>query len=280
VTWKSSVNAALSRATGLELRRTGSPRGRTAAVRAGDRLIKEPVFVMCTLRSGSTLFRVLLNSHSRLHSPHELHLRYVSVDLEKKWSVRSMREMGLDERRLQYLLWDRVLHRELSGSGKPTIVDKTPNNVFIADRIKECWPDARFIFLLRHPASIARSRQKLRPEDADNDANIDLIRRYCEALERARTTFPGHTVRYEELTAEPERVLRGVCDFLGVAFEPQMLEYGEQDHGRYKSGLGDWADKIKTGRIQPPDPPPAEIPAPLRDAAAAWGYAPAGAPAS
>ena len=273
--WKRAINDGLGRATGFELRRVGAPRQRSATVRAGDRLISEPVFVMCTLRSGSTLFRVLLNSHSRLHSPHELHLRYVSVDLEKKWAVRSMREMGLDERGLEYLLWDRVLHRELATSGKPTLVEKTPNNVFIADRIKECWPDARFIFLLRHPAAIARSRQKLRSEDADNDANVDLIRRYCEALERARTSLPGHTVRYEDLTAEPERVLRGVCDFLGVEFEPQMLDYGEQDHGRFKSGLGDWADKIKTGRIQPPEPPPAEIPEPLREAAAAWGYAPA-----
>ena len=31
-----------------------------------------------------------------------------------------------------------------------------------------------------------------------------------------------------------------------------MLEYGKFDHGRYKAGLGDWADKIKTGQIQPP----------------------------
>ena len=33
-----------------------------------------------------------------------------------------------------------------------------------------------------------------------------------------------------------------------------MLEYGDQDHGRFKSGLGDWRDKIKTGRIQAPAP--------------------------
>jgi hypothetical protein len=287
VSWKNTVNDVLSRATGHELRKVGAPaasggrRRRAAVGRAlpGDRLIREPVFVMCTLRSGSTLFRVLLNSNSQLHSPHELHLRYVSATLDKKWSERSMKELGLDQQGLQYLLWDRILHRELASSGKPTIVDKTPNNVFIADRIRDCWPDARFIFLLRHPGSIARSRQALRPEDADNEANIDLIRRYCEALESARQTFDGHTVRYEELTADPERVLRGVCDFLSVPFEPAMLEYGEHDHGRFKSGLGDWADKIKTGRIQPPEPPPAEIPAPLRAAAAAWGYAPAATPA-
>ena len=53
-----------------------------------------------------------------------------------------------------------------------------------------------------------------------------------------------------------------------------MLEYGQQDHGRFKSGLGDWNDKIKSGRIQAPAPPPEEIPEPLRPIAATWGYLP------
>jgi hypothetical protein len=154
------------------------------------------------------------------------------------------------------------------------IVDKTPNNVFIADRLRACWPDARFIFLLRHPAAIARSRQALRPEDADNDANIDLIRRYCEALEQARRTHEGHTVRYEDLTAEPRAVTEGICRFLDLPWEPGMLEYGRHDHGRFRAGLGDWADKIRTGQIQAPEPPPPpdEIPPPLREISAAWGY--------
>src|SRR5215208_5464338 len=138
MSWKDTVNGGLRR-TGYELRRTtpragvpGKARGR-ARVRAGDRLLEHPGFVMCTLRSGSTLLRVLLDSHSQIHCPHEIHLRYLGVDLETKWVERSMKEMGLDQERLEYLLWDRVRHRELTGSGKPRLVTKTPNDVFIAD---------------------------------------------------------------------------------------------------------------------------------------------------
>jgi hypothetical protein len=218
---------------------------------------------------------VLLDSHSQIHAPHELHLRYVSVKFDAKWSERSMAELGLDTKGAEYLLWDRLLHRELAGSGKRMIVDKTPNNVFIVDRLRECWPDARFIFLLRHPAAIARSRQAVRGENAgDDEKNADLIRRYCEALEQARQAYDGHTVRYEDLTADPERITRGICEFLGVPWEAGMLEYGRFDHGRYKAGLGDWADKIKTGQIQPPEPPPPpeDIPPALREVSAKWGY--------
>ena len=53
-----------------------------------------------------------------------------------------------------------------------------------------------------------------------------------------------------------------------------MLDYGRQQHGRYRPGLGDWADKIKSGQVQPaaPLPAPAEIPPALRALSVAWGY--------
>ena len=263
--WKETLNGALKRATGYQVQRAEADRRprrrapRIGRLRAGDRLVEAPVFVICTLRSGSTLLRVLLDSHSQIRSPHELHLRYVSVNFDKKWSERSMTEFGLDPRGARHLLWDRLLHRELAASGKSIIADKTPNNVFILDRLREGWPDARFIFLLRHPGAIARSRQAYkRPRRAGRRGrqDPDLILRYCEALEAARETYDGHTVRYEDLTTDPERELRAICSFLGIPFESGMLEYGKYDHGRYKFGLGDWNEKIKSGQIQPPEPPP------------------------
>jgi hypothetical protein len=278
VNWKRNLNTTLTRATGLEVRRAGSGAARrrnAGARRRGDRLVARPAFVLCTLRSGSTLLRVLLNSHSQLHAPHEIHLRYINASIEKKWAARSMREMGLDEKALRYLLWDRILHRELTASGKPYLVTKTPNDVFIADRIRECWPDSRFIFLLRHPAMIARSRQKLTGAEGEaQEKNIALIQRYCEALDSALNTYDGLTVRYEELTADPTTQTRRITDFLDVPWEAGMLDYGSKDHGRFKSGLGDWADKIKTGQVQPPEalPAPEDVPEPLRDVAARWGY--------
>jgi hypothetical protein len=277
---KDRLNHVLARTTGHRLEpiavRAAEPPARPAApvTRPGDRLVEAPVFVLCSLRSGSTLLRVLLNSHPEIHAPHELHLRYMRVRLRNRLSRRSMAELGLDAEGMRYLLWDRLLHRELAASGKRLIVDKTPNNVFIADRLRACWPDARFVFLLRHPAAIARSRKALRPR-VEEDANVDRIRRYCEALDRARQRHPGHTVRYEELTADPTRVTRELCAFLGVPWDPAMLDYGEHDHGEYKAGLGDWADKIRSGRVQAAAPPPAEIPEPLRPVSAAWGYLPA-----
>lgn len=46
-----------------------------------------------------------------------------------------MRELELDERELEHLFWDRVLHRVLQRSGKDLIVDRSPFNVQIWQRL-------------------------------------------------------------------------------------------------------------------------------------------------
>jgi hypothetical protein len=278
MSWRETINAALVRSTGYRLQNARQPprRRRVAQLDAADRLVSAPVFVLSTVRSGSTLLRVLLNSHSQIHSPVELHLRDLEATAGSKYAERALGEIGLEGRALQYLLWDRVLHRELSRSGKRILVNKTPNDVFIVDRIVECWPDARFIFLLRHPVATARSRQAVRPQDSE-ERNIEMILRYADALEAARAQHPGLTVRYEELTADAAGVTQRLCEHLGVPWEPAMLEYGRHDHGHYRPWLGDWSDKIRSGRIAPADPLPSvdEIPSALRDLCAAWGYLPA-----
>lgn len=278
---KRAVNAALRRTTGLQLTRArvlpasrGKPR-----TRPGDRLLERPAFILSSVRSGSTLLRVLLDSHSQLHAPHELHLRDLAVSIRSKPATKSMEELGLDPQHLEYLLWDRLLHRELEQRGKRFLVNKTPTDVFVAERIRECWPDARFVYLLRHPASIARSRGEARPQDSV-EQNVAMVRKYADALERARSTWPGLVVRYEDVTADPEAELRRICDALDVAFEPQMLEYDRFDHGKYRVGLGDWTDKIRSGVIHPATPAPADVPEDLRELCAAWGYDAGQLPAS
>ena len=85
--------------------------------------------------------------------------------------------------------------------------------------------------------------------------------------------LPGHTVRYEDLTADPERTTKGLCSYLGVTWEPGMIEYGRHEHGELRSGLGDWTEKIRTGTVQPPRAlPDGDLPAELRTLAADLGY--------
>lgn len=188
------------RSTNTPARTAVSP-GYTAP--RAPRLVGSPVFVLSSVRSGSTLLRVLLNSHPEIRAPHEMHLRTLRVDLTRPYSARAMEGLELDRRELEHLLWDRVLHMELERSGKRVIVDKTPANALIRDRLSDCWPDARFLVLLRHPGAVVSSLVNRRKEP-DLDAIHAEVLDYGEALEAARTELgaAGHVLRYEELTAE------------------------------------------------------------------------------
>lgn len=241
---------------------------------ATDRLLRQPVFIMSPVRSGSTLLRMLMNAHSRLHSPHELHIRRLEVGYGSKLSQKAMSALDLERGDLEHLLWDRVMHRELVKSGKDFIVEKTPSNAFVHERIRDCWPDARFVFLLRHPVSIAQSWHEGDPDKRTYDEAAADALRYMKAVDKARKALIGHTVRYEDITADPEQEMRRLCEFLDIDFEPAMLDYGKKDDAQVVKGLGDWRDKIKTGQVQSGRALPTEedIPEILRPMCQAWGY--------
>ncbi|WP_420036218.1 sulfotransferase family protein [Streptomyces sp. cg28] len=291
------MNRALTATTGLQVqraRRTPAPKvpvqpAKPAAAPAKrptpaystttdpatDRLLTKPVFIMSPVRSGSTLLRMLLDAHSRLHSPHELHIRRLEVGYGSKLSERAMDALDLSRGDLEHLLWDRVMHRELVRSGKDFVVEKTPSNAFVYRRIRDCWPDARFVFLLRHPVSIAQSWHEGDPDKRTYEEACADALRYMKAVDNARKGLTGgHTVRYEDLTADPEGRLRTLCDFLGIDFEPSMLEYGKRDETQIQKGLGDWRDKIRTGTVQQGRelPKDDEIPEILKPMCKAWGY--------
>ncbi|WP_031158158.1 sulfotransferase family protein [Streptosporangium roseum] len=284
--WQRTVNNALVRFTGFQLNRVGKAGSTPAAAPAvaerdpvrppadpaADRLLTAPIFILSPVRSGSTLLRAVLNAHSMLHAPHELHVRRLTVSFGTSLSEKAMDALGHNRADLEHLLWDRVLHRELVRSGKSFVVDKTPANAFAFERIATCWPDARFVFLLRHPASVARSWHEAAPDRRNaEEAAADALR-YMKAVQRARRALTGLTVRYEDLTGDPETETRRVCDFLGVPWEPGMLSYGEQ--AVIQKGLGDWKDKIQSGVVQRGRDLPAseQIPEILRPISVTWGY--------
>jgi len=273
-----TFNKVLVRATGYQLSRPLADRAWKLPATGGGRLLTAPVFIFSSPRSGSTLLRVVLGSHSELYAPPELPLKHLGVRAETEWIKASLDGLELTTEDLEHMLWDRVLAEVLRRSGKPRLVVKTPSNVLVWKRIAAAWPDAQFIFLLRHPAAAVASLHSSfdpawRPEEAGSmEESVARGLRYMNVVEEARSALPGFTVRYEELTAEPERVVRELCEFLGLAFEPGMLEYGAFGHAGFTPGLGDSSLNIRSGRIQPPAPLPAEIPSGLAEICAAWGY--------
>ncbi|MFI8947024.1 sulfotransferase family protein [Streptomyces sp. NPDC053750] len=296
-----NLNRALTVTTGLQVRRAPqatkgkAAKGTTSAAHkpaeppavtyrcpsaedlATERLLRRPVFIISSIRSGSTLLRMMLGAHPRLHTVHELHLGRMDVTCTNWYSERAMGELGLQRGDLEHLLWDRVMHRELVRSGKDFIVEKTPANAFMYERIRDCWPDARFVLLLRHPESIVRSWHDSDPVKRPYDKAVGDVLRYVEVVDKVRRdATDACTVRYEDITDAPEQAMRHVCEYLGVDYAPSMLNYGRKSSAQLVRGLGDWRDNIRTGTVQPGRalPEDDEIAEPLRPFCAAWGYTP------
>ncbi|MGH2952303.1 MAG: sulfotransferase family protein, partial [Solirubrobacterales bacterium] len=186
-----------------------------------DRLVPSPVFIFSPVRAGSTLLRCVLGSNSRIHAPPELHLNLFTVPTSDKFVRWALASLAMTARDVEYLLWDRILHHELVRSGKQVLVEKTPDNVLSWRRIAECWPAARYIFLIRHPAHIADSLARIY---GSMRISLNEVLKFARVLDEARAELPGPTVRYEDLTTRPAEVISELCAFLDVPWEPEMLD--------------------------------------------------------
>jgi hypothetical protein len=264
------------RAANYRRRRSGRSHGFLPAAPSGtepERLVPAPVFLLSSVRSGSTLLRVLLNSHSQICAPHEMHLANLKVSLSTPNVEAAMKALGMSTEDIENLLWDRMLHLALGRSGKSIVVDKTPQNTYRWKRLDHAWPDARYIFLLRHPVRVADSMARAWPA-TELTSHYAKASRYAAALDVARMNLDGFELRYEDLVGDPTGTTQRLCTWLGVPWESNMLRYGEHDHGRFRGRLGDWSQTIRSGVIRPPQPAPdpAAIPAELREACRRLGY--------
>ena len=86
-----------------------------------------------------------------------------------------------------------------------------------------CFPDARFVFLWRHPLAVAasmidsfgRGHWNLDRYGVDLDGGLERL-----VAARARTTRDASRPRYEDVVADPARARRRVFEFLGL--DPAM----------------------------------------------------------
>jgi hypothetical protein len=230
----------------------------TAASAMQDRL----VFLIGAPRSGSTLTARMLGAHSAVHAPPETHLLTPLAHLGYYASVERAPYDPVITRQAAHELVktlpggegdyldalracsDTVYERLLAGSGRTLLLEKTPAYALVLDFLARLYPRARYVVLTRHPLAVWSSYVDSF-FDGDHEvahAHNPLLERYVPAIARflRERPVPILHLRYEELVREPERELRRACAFLGLAFEPGMVEYGrEAPAPKTAAGLGD-----------------------------------------
>jgi len=213
-------------------------------------------FILSSPRSGSTLLRVMLAGHPDLFSPPELHLLPFNTmaDRQEHLALSGLDE-GLARSLMELLNLDAAAASSLietfardnlsiqdvyaklqNAAGTRLLVDKSPTYAMSRETLQHSallFDGAKYIHLVRHPYAVIESFVRLRMDKllGGGDANPyqlaeeiwtscnQNIFEFCQTLESER----HHLVVYEELVRNPQPVLEGICQFLGVSFLPELL---------------------------------------------------------
>ena len=100
-------------------------------------------------------------------------------------------------------------------------------------RIQRVLPEARFVHIIRdgRDVSLSHLRMNWGPETYEESARL-WRNRIRKARKMAPTIDHYMEVRFEDLVADTEGVLRRVCEFIELDFDPVMLDYHERAEGR------------------------------------------------
>lgn len=214
-----------------------------------------PFFVIGSVRSGTTLVERILNRHSRLFVPPETfyftlldRLGLLEGDgsasdvglqrvVERYKTDRAFGFLGVPQGQEESILLDGAasycdilqnLMRFLSQrAAKPRWGEKTPNNLRYVPFIRKCFPNARFILVVRDGRAAVMSRLK----HPNWRRNLLACARHWsdDAVVMQRliaTQDPSilHVLRFEELLSSPEKTIKEMCEFLGEPFEKAMID--------------------------------------------------------
>jgi GT2 family glycosyltransferase len=232
---------------------SGHERGSSVAraTSLGQAICPEPIFIIGSPRSGTSILAWSLAEHSELWTEAESDIFYYLLkdgQLERAFETSVARTDGSWLRNQGVELEDflaRVglgLNVLLTGtSNGRRWIDQTPANTLVVDRLSEMFPEARFLHILRDgrrvvhsminfhramgsPEAVEQMRKAGRLPPWTSDFG-DACRTWARFVDKSvefcdRHPQRTHTVRNEQLITEPQEAMRDVLEFLGVAQEP------------------------------------------------------------
>ncbi len=232
-----------------------------------------PILIGGLERTGTSLIFALLASHPRIAMTRRTNWwtyfdgrfgdlardEALAAILDEMRRYRRHRRLELDFERLERdfragersycRLFDLMESQHAGRAGRPRWGDKSLHTERYADRVLECFPDARILHMIRDPrdryASVLKRWRSKRggvgSATAAWLASLTLGRRNVE-----RHPDGYRLLLYEDLVRDPERELRAICAFIGEPYDESMLGMsgaadfrdagGNSSFGRFSAG--------------------------------------------
>lgn len=235
---------------------------------------------MGTSRSGSTLLQSMLSSHSEIVIPPETHFFHSATSLQQKYDKSGNKEAfrkGLfdfwydQKTRIRDLALNKEKALDLSeeleltkpselytmqltlyrkARDKGIVGEKTPRHILQVHDILKTYPKARIISMFRDPRATAWSEIKAHFGSPSVFVTTRRWREYVEMHQKLQNELPQDQymmLRYQDLIEDSEGILKRICDFLEVDFQPEMMEYYNREEKGFAEGEKAW----KKGTLKP-----------------------------
>ena len=221
-------------------------------VDASKRKSLKPGFLIGVYRSGTTLLRFILDSHSKIAVPPETNFLYPLADMwRSEWVKNGLQGAGLDDNALLERLREfaaGVLDNYATAKAKSRWIDKTPAYTDILDFLDAMFrKPCRYIMLYRHGLDVANSLAIMYEKrvlggpakeyaDAHSDPPRLTFARYwaeqCKKMLAFEAAHPEQCFRiyYEQYATDPKRYLPPLFEFLGEEWEPEVLNFNKKRH--------------------------------------------------
>jgi len=202
-----------------------------------------PVFIVGMHRSGTTLLEHMLAGHGDITSGGELYdftsqLRFAAdhhcpteLDLDIVEASGGFDYSAIGKGYIDTVEWRRA--------GQRFVTDKLPSNFLNIGFILRALPGAKILHMSRDPMETCFSN--LREPFSENtcrysydlDELASYYRQYFSLMQHWRQRFPGriHDVTYTALATDPASELRRVASYLGIEYQPSMLDTDAQARG-------------------------------------------------
>ncbi len=239
-----------------------------------------PIFIVGCPRSGTTLLRTIIASHSRMIVSPESHFfnywlkeyghlnledesefqyfwkdfsaskRFSYFELEPDAFLKKLNELGTPSFKAVFEL---LMAEYAATKNKPRWGEKTPAHYDYLETIFDWFPNARILWLIRDPRAVSASLLKV--DWASNYIHSNAYYWLSSAklyLEKWQEEPRVLLLKYEDLVIDPEARIEEMCHFLEEEFEPCMLSQRsqQQDANPYQRG---WAKTHFQKAIQPID---------------------------
>jgi tetratricopeptide (TPR) repeat protein len=196
--------------------------------------IRQLVFIVGMPRSGTSLTDQILASNTKVSSLGEVgYADEMEVQVKKLTGKHYPQGLsGLSQEDISLLRANFLEKISPRHSAAPVLIDKTPMNFQYLGLLAEAFPSAKFIHCARNPMDNCFSIFKLAfADDQDYAHGLKSLgehyRLYKGLMEQWKGLYPQRIldVRYEDTVSNIQEQCFRLVEFLGLAFEPEMLEF-------------------------------------------------------